>query len=103
MSHSLQGQKQDVVVFRMVTKGTIEELRYLRQVYKVQLKDETIADTENPDRAANKRRFFRGVAGDSERKGELFGVVRMLMCTAASLPILLSSLDTHRLLCIILT
>ncbi|GKY93153.1 hypothetical protein MPSEU_000283300 [Mayamaea pseudoterrestris] len=72
------GQKQDVTVFRMVTKGTIEELRYLRQVYKIQLKDETIADNENPDQAGKKKRLFRGVAGDKDRKGELFGVANLL-------------------------
>ena len=49
----------------------------MRQVYKIQLKDETIADTENPDRLAPNKRIFKAVAGDSQRKGELFGIVSM--------------------------
>ena len=60
-----------------MTKGTIEELRYLRQVYKIHLKDDTITDTENPDRLATNKRIFKAVAGDVDRKGELFGIVSM--------------------------
>jgi hypothetical protein len=74
-SNCQQGQTRDVTVYRLVTKGTIEELRYLRQVYKIQLRDDTIVDNENPDRETTKERLFRAVAGDSDRKGELFGAV----------------------------
>lgn len=63
------------MVYRLVTKGTIEELRYLRQVYKVQLKDETIAARDDSEQAARRRRYFRAVAGDKHRQGELFGIV----------------------------
>jgi hypothetical protein len=66
-----------VKVFRLVSRGTIEELKYLRQVYKTQLKSETIIDVKNLDRQKASR-LFRGVAGDEHRKGELFGLENLL-------------------------
>ncbi|KAL7580078.1 hypothetical protein ACA910_005063 [Epithemia clementina (nom. ined.)] len=70
------GQEKDVKVFRLVSSGTIEELRYLRQVYKMQLESETLA---NPDAGRDtSKRIFRGVAGDSGRRGELFGITNLL-------------------------
>jgi hypothetical protein len=71
------GQEKDVKVFRLVSRGTIEELKYLRQVYKTQLKSETIIDVNNMDRQKASR-LFRGVAGDEHRKGELFGLENLL-------------------------
>ena len=71
------GQTKDVKVFRLVTRGTIEELKYLRQVYKTQLKSETIVNLEETSRAKSKR-IFRGVEGDTSRKGELFGMENLL-------------------------
>jgi SNF2 family DNA or RNA helicase len=71
------GQTSDVVVFRLVSMGTIEELKYLRQVYKTQLKNETIVDTDKEKREVAAR-LFRGVAGDKERHGELFGLANLL-------------------------
>lgn len=68
------GQLKDVKVFRLVCRGTIEELKYLRQVYKIQLKSETIIDDQ---REASKR-IFRGVDKDQSRRGELFGVLNLL-------------------------
>jgi hypothetical protein len=68
------GQKRDVQVFRLVARGTLEELKYLRQLYKVQLKKETL-DNNATSRAA---RMFRGVQGDKDRKGELFGTENLL-------------------------
>lgn len=65
------GQEKDVEVLRLVSQGTIDELKYLRQLYKVQLKQETMVDTEKG--AENAPRVFRGVQGDKYRKGELFG------------------------------
>lgn len=53
------GQERDVKVFRLVCPGTIEEMKYLRQVYKTQLKMETIVDAENDDRETSAR-LFRG-------------------------------------------
>jgi hypothetical protein len=71
------GQEKDVKVFRLVSTGTIEELKYLRQVYKTQLKTETIIESKDEDREKSAR-LFRGVAGDKERKGELFGLANLL-------------------------
>ena len=64
------GQKQDVEVYRLVSQGTIDEMKYMRQLYKVQLKQETFAEKSSEPQAA---RIFKGVEGDKHRKGELFG------------------------------
>lgn len=64
-------------VFRLVSRGTIEELKYLRQVYKTQLQSETIVDVNDSDRQKASR-LFRGVEGDISRKGELFGQENLL-------------------------
>ena len=69
------GQSQDVKVFRLVSRGTIEELKYLRQVYKTQLQSETLAD-HGSGRDTSKR-LFRGVADDVDRRGELFGLANL--------------------------
>jgi hypothetical protein len=71
------GQERNVKVFRLVARGTIEEQKYLRQVYKTQLKSETIVDVKNLERRKSSR-LFRGVAGDEHRKGELFGSENLL-------------------------
>ena len=71
------GQTQDVQVIRLVAQGTIDELRYLRQLYKGQLKQETLENLDAPDRKAAPR-LFRGVQGDRDRKGELFGTENLL-------------------------
>lgn len=65
------GQERDVEVFRLVAQGTIDELKYLRQLYKVHLKQETLVHNDESSKQA--ARLFRGVQGDSARKGELFG------------------------------
>ncbi|XP_005110541.2 DNA excision repair protein ERCC-6-like 2 [Aplysia californica] len=77
-SHDLQaqdrayriGQTRDVKVYRLVSAGTIEENVYLRQVYKQQL-DEVAVGT------GNARRYFLGIQGDKDNKGELFGIKNM--------------------------
>lgn len=66
-----------MTVFRLVSRGTIEELKYLRQVYKTQLKNETIVDINASERKKSER-TFRGVADDESRKGELFGMANLL-------------------------
>jgi hypothetical protein len=71
------GQERDVKVFRLVSRGTIEELKYLRCVYKTQLQSETIVDVHDSDRPKASR-TFRGVEGDVSRKGELFGGENLL-------------------------
>ncbi|CAJ1940194.1 unnamed protein product [Cylindrotheca closterium] len=63
------GQQNDVEVIRLVTEGTVDEL------YKVQLKNETLNSSEPKSRSA---RVFRGIQGDRQRKGELFGTENLL-------------------------
>ena len=69
------GQKKDVEVTRLVARGTIEELIYQRQVYKVQLKKQTLEATELGE---DQPQIFRGVDKDKNRKGELFGIENLL-------------------------
>jgi len=52
-------------------------MKFLRQLYKTDLKTETMEDLEQPEGAGMERRF-RGVAGDQKRKGELFGLANLL-------------------------
>ncbi len=62
---------------RLVAQGTIEELKYARQVYKVHLTQQTI---ESYDQYSHVQpaRLFRGVDKDQNRKGELFGCENLL-------------------------
>ncbi|KAM9810683.1 DNA excision repair protein ERCC-6-like 2 [Neosynchiropus ocellatus] len=61
------GQCRDVTVFRLISLGTVEEVIYLRQVYKQQLQSSVIG-------RESARRYFEAVQGDGVRKGELFGI-----------------------------
>ncbi|NXM43660.1 ER6L2 protein, partial [Gymnorhina tibicen] len=61
------GQHRAVKVFRLISLGTVEEMMYLRQVYKQQLQCAVIG-TENA------RRYFEAVQGSKEHQGELFGI-----------------------------
>ncbi|NWW25006.1 ER6L2 protein, partial [Falcunculus frontatus] len=61
------GQYRAVKVFRLISLGTVEEIMYLRQVYKQQLHCAVIG-TENA------RRYFEAVQGSKEHQGELFGI-----------------------------
>lgn len=61
------GQCRDVKVYRFITEGTVEEIIYLRQVYKQQLANMTFDGSKE-------KRYFTAVAGDSTQQGELFGV-----------------------------
>ena len=108
------GQKRDVETVRLVARGTIEELIYARQVYKVQLKKQTLG--HNTD-GKNQPQIFRGVAKDKNRcvlspsrgghlytllisrfaynfhrKGELFGLENLLKFKDGSFMSLLVSL-----------
>lgn len=69
------GQKQDVEAIRLVARGTIEELIYQRQVYKVQLRKQTLESTELGE---DQPQIFRAVDKDKNRKGELFGIENLL-------------------------
>jgi len=50
----------------MIASGTLEELIYARQMYKQQ-------QANIAYEATSERRFFKGVDGDRNNRGELFG------------------------------
>ena len=64
------GQNRDVDVYRFLTNGTLEEIVYQRQVYKQQQSNVAVDGLEE-------RRYFEGVQGDANNKGELFGFSNM--------------------------
>lgn len=64
------GQERDVEVIRLISKGTIDELKYMRQLYKVHLKQQTLASDEYTN--VEPARIFRGVDKDKHRKGGEF-------------------------------
>ena len=82
-SHDLQaedrayrlGQTRDVKVFRLISAGCIEEVVYLRQLYKQQLAANTVD-------GSTAKRFFKAVHGDKKRQGELFGIRNLLRVTS---------------------
>ncbi|KAI7033058.1 DNA excision repair protein, partial [Hortaea werneckii] len=61
------GQTRDVEVFRLVSKGTVEEIVYARQIYKQQ-------QANIGYNASVERRYFKGVQDQKEMKGEIFGL-----------------------------
>uniref|UniRef100_A0A8D2KWJ3 ERCC excision repair 6 like 2 n=1 Tax=Varanus komodoensis TaxID=61221 RepID=A0A8D2KWJ3_VARKO len=61
------GQCRDVKVFRLISLGTVEEMMYLRQVYKQQLHCVVVGNE-------NAKRYFEAVQGSKEHQGELFGI-----------------------------
>uniref|UniRef100_A0A665X6W6 Excision repair cross-complementation group 6-like 2 n=1 Tax=Echeneis naucrates TaxID=173247 RepID=A0A665X6W6_ECHNA len=61
------GQCRDVTILRLISLGTIEEIIYLRQVYKQQLQCSVFGKECS-------RRYFEAVQGHSVHKGELFGI-----------------------------
>ncbi|KAL3912179.1 MAG: hypothetical protein SGILL_006986, partial [Bacillariaceae sp.] len=63
------GQTEDVHVVRLVAQGTVDEMIYIRQIYKKMLKQGTMSE----DEWSHLSKIFRGVQGDNDRKGELFG------------------------------
>ncbi|TDH72648.1 hypothetical protein CCR75_008278 [Bremia lactucae] len=65
------GQTKDVQVYRLITLGTIEEMIYVRQIYKQQLSDTTLKGSNAP-------RYFEGVQGNPQQRGELFGVANLI-------------------------
>ncbi|NWW71944.1 ER6L2 protein, partial [Climacteris rufus] len=66
------GQYRCVKVFRLISLGTVEEMMYLRQVYKQQLHC-AVVGTENA------KRYFEAVQGSKEHQGELFGIHNLFM------------------------
>ncbi|XP_068279807.1 DNA excision repair protein ERCC-6-like 2 isoform X2 [Nyctibius grandis] len=61
------GQYKDVKVFRLISLGTVEEMMYLRQVYKQQLHCAVVG-------SENAKRYFEAVQGSKQHQGELFGI-----------------------------
>ncbi|XP_075954974.1 DNA excision repair protein ERCC-6-like 2 isoform X3 [Anarhichas minor] len=61
------GQCRDVTVLRLISLGTVEEVIYLRQVYKQQLQCSVVGKESS-------RRYFEAVRGHGVHKGELFGI-----------------------------
>ncbi|XP_059780439.1 DNA excision repair protein ERCC-6-like 2 isoform X1 [Balaenoptera ricei] len=64
------GQCRDVKVLRLISLGTVEEIMYLRQVYKQQLHCVVVG-------SENAKRYFEAVQGSKEHRGELFGVYNL--------------------------
>ena len=70
------GQTRDVKVFRLISAGCIEEMVYLRQVYKQQQAANCMDDCKA-------KRLFKGVQGDKNRKGEIFGIENLFKLTSS--------------------
>ncbi|XP_036760278.2 DNA excision repair protein ERCC-6-like 2 isoform X5 [Manis pentadactyla] len=64
------GQCRDVKVLRLISLGTVEEIMYLRQVYKQQLHCVVVG-------SENAKRYFEAVQGSKQHRGELFGVCNL--------------------------
>ena len=68
------GQLEHVTVYRLIAQGTIEEVAYMRQLYKKVMQNTAISVGD--DDIARGR--FEGIQGDSDARGELFGCENML-------------------------
>uniref|UniRef100_A0A8D1XM43 ERCC excision repair 6 like 2 n=1 Tax=Sus scrofa TaxID=9823 RepID=A0A8D1XM43_PIG len=64
------GQCRDVKVLRLISLGTVEEIMYLRQLYKQQLHCVVVG-------SENAKRYFEAVQGSKKHQGELFGVYNL--------------------------
>ncbi|KAG8882394.1 hypothetical protein FRB97_008298 [Tulasnella sp. 331] len=65
------GQVRDVSVYRLLGAGSLEELVYARQLYKQQ-------QMRIGYDASHQTRLFKGVQGETEKQGELFGIKNIL-------------------------
>ncbi|CAI5508303.1 unnamed protein product [Closterium sp. Naga37s-1] len=72
------GQTRHVSVYRLVAGGTVEEVVYLRQVYKQQ-------QTNIAIEGATENRYFTGVQGSKAHQGELFGVANLFQDRSTSI------------------
>ena len=72
------GQDKPVEIFHLVAKGTLEEVIYLRQMYK-----QTVQRTVDGGTAIEQ--VFEGIQGDSNTYGELFGMENIMQYTDYSL------------------
>lgn len=66
------GQNERVSVYRLVAQGTVEEVTYMRQLYKQSLQQATTEDTGDDTGQ------FEGIQGDAQCHGELFGIENLL-------------------------
>ncbi|XP_074366145.1 switch 2 isoform X1 [Apium graveolens] len=64
------GQKRHVIVFRLLSAGSLEELVYSRQVYKQQLSNIAVS-------GKMEKRYFEGVQDSKNFQGELFGICNL--------------------------
>lgn len=64
------GQKRHVIVFRLLSAGSLEELVYSRQVYKQQLSNIAVS-------GKMEKRYFEGVQDCKNFQGELFGICNL--------------------------
>lgn len=62
-------------MFRLISAGTIEEVVYARQIYKQQ-------QANIGYNASVERRYFKGVQGQKELKGEIFGLANLFAPTS---------------------
>ena len=69
------GQKRQVDIFRLVSKGTIEEMTFMRQLYKKAI---TRSALEKGGEEKNKYDKAKFTAVQNEHNGELFGVENLL-------------------------
>jgi hypothetical protein len=98
-----------VSVYRLIAKGTIEEVKYMIQLYKTELKTTTLSGDDqkgqigkgdgyenNPSCAPREdygagegklkgRRNFEAIQGDSSCRGELFGAENLMKYSSESL------------------
>jgi len=75
------GQTEKVSVYRLVTKGSVEEMVYMRQLYKQEFYRAS-GDMPNDDQLLGN---FEGIAGDSSSHGELFGVENLFQYSETSI------------------
>ena len=66
------GVQQDVEVYTLIAMGTIDEQRYMRQVYKTHFSEMTVRNTDGH----NIR--FEGIMKDKEAHGDIFGLENLL-------------------------
>uniref|UniRef100_A0A8C9R6U9 Excision repair cross-complementation group 6-like 2 n=1 Tax=Scleropages formosus TaxID=113540 RepID=A0A8C9R6U9_SCLFO len=90
------GQYRDVTVLRLISLGTVEEIIYLRQVYKQQLQSAVVGKE-------HARRYFEAIQGPDGHSGELFGVRNLFRLqtqgtclTKQILEVIMDEEDAHR-------
>jgi hypothetical protein len=74
------GQQREVEVYRLLTQGTIEEMMYMRQLYKNMMRSAALGGT-----CVDETTRFEGVEGDSDCKGELFGMFNLFQYSEVSI------------------